>query len=327
MDSLNAAPPAPWTPVRVYANGGDPVVEWAIVGEPLREPFFEQNVDRAMRHPFNELFARRTGIAAVEAAHAEGGVTPAGFVFHLSRCGSTLIAQMLSRMRGAVVLSEAQPIDALLRMRAAMAAAGREDELARRLRALVGTLGRGHAGERRLFVKFHAWHVLELPFLARAFPDVPWTFVFREPRAVLHSQMREPGAELVAGALDPALLGFDREDVGRMGQDEYGARVLAAFCAAALRGAHEGAGSFVEYAGLPEAVFTHLLPLFGVAASAGDAERMREVTVRDAKRPGTIFAPRPFGADATIDELAARWLDAPYAALRAAAARSAAAGR
>ncbi len=319
MDSLSAAGLAAWTPVRVYADAAEPVVEWALVGEPFGDPFFEQTADRAMRRPFNELFARRTSMAELEASFArDPGLAPSGFVFHMSRCGSTLVAQMLASVRAAVVLSEPQPIDALLRLRRRMTDLGQEEKLAGWLRALVGAMGRPHAGERHLFVKFHAWHVLELPFIARAFPSVPWAFVFREPRAVLRSQAKSVGAELVAGTIDPAYLGLDAAAAHAMAPDEYGARVLAAFCEAALRNAGTGRARFVDYAGLPGDAISGLLPFFGVAPNADDGARMRAVAALDPKSAGTTFHPSP-GAenDAAVERLAAAWLDASYAALRA----------
>jgi hypothetical protein len=325
LDSLSAAGLAAWTPVRVYAGAGEPVVEWALVGEPFGDPFFEQTADRAMRHPFNELFARRTSMTELEASFAsDPGIAPSGFVFHMSRCGSTLIAQMLASLRASVVLSESQPIDALMRLRRRMTELGQEEKLAGWLRALVGALGRPHAGERNLFVKFHAWHVLELPFIARAFPDVPWAFVFREPRAVLRSQAKSVGAELVAGAIDPAYLGLDAATAHAMPPDEYSARVLAAFCEAALRNEPRGRARFVDYAALPEAVPAELCEFFAVPASDVDTARMGAVAGLDTKSDGAAFRLPPeteSGAgEAVLERLASEWLDEPCAALRAGAA-------
>lgn len=320
MGSLSAASLAAWTPVRVYANGAEPLVEWALVGEPFRDPFFEQTADRTMRHPFNELFALRTSASELEAAYAsDPGLAPSGFVFHMSRCGSTLVSQMLATLRASIVLSEPQPVDALLRLRRRMTDLGQEEKLAGWLRALVGALGRPHAGERHLFVKFHAWHVLELPFIARAFPGVPWAFVFREPRAVLRSQAKSVGAELVAGTIDPAYLDLDGATAHALPPDEYGARVLAAFCAAALHGARLGRARFVDYAALPDAVPAELLDFFGVPPADRDEERMRAVAGLDPKSAGAAFRPAPDAAheEGATDQLASRWLDGAYAALRA----------
>ena len=319
LDSIAAEQLAAWTPVRVRLKTGE--IDWALVDAPLTEPFFEHSADIAMQHPFNLAFARRTPLAALDAAHAHApGLAPAGFVFHMSRCGSTLVAQMLAGLSATVVLSEPQPLDALLRLR------GRgvdDDTLIRWFRAMVSALAQPRGGEQRLFVKFHAWHVLELPFIARAFPSVPWVFVFREPRAVLRSQIASLGAEAVLGTIDPAYVGLDVAAGYAMTSGEYAARIVAAFCEAALRHAGAGRSAFVEYAALPDAIFSKLLPFFGVRAGAADAARMRDAARLDTKDAGAAFRARAERADAPdeIERLAAAWLDAPYAALRAAAAR------
>ena len=45
---------------------------------------------------------------------------------------------------------------------------------------VVAALGQPqHPEERALFLKLDAWHTLELPLLQRAFPGVPWVFLYR----------------------------------------------------------------------------------------------------------------------------------------------------
>jgi len=314
LDPLSAATLAAWTPVRVRTATGE--IDWALVDAPFTAPFFEQTAGHAMAHPFNLAFARRTPLAALDGLRAYApGLAPTGFVFHMSRCGSTLIAQMLARLSATIVLSEPQPIDALLRMRGR----GVDDEtVIGWLRGMLSALAQPRAGERRLFVKFHAWHVLELPFIARAFPDVPWVFVFREPRAVLRSQTRSPGAEVVVGALDPAYLGLDAGTARSVPEAEYAARSVAAFCGAALRYAGLGRSGFVDYARLPESVFTEVCDFFDVRPGVADAERMRDVARLDSKSAGSAFrAAEERAVPREIDRLATEFLDAPHAALRA----------
>jgi hypothetical protein len=298
-------------------------IEWALLDTPFADPFFETSAERAMRHPFNLVFGRRTPLAALGALHEQApGAGPAGFVFHMSRCGSTLVAQMLAQLSATIVLSEPQPLDALLRLRGRVD----DDTLTGWLRAMVSALAQPRDGERRVFVKWHAWHVLELPFIARAFPGVPWVFVFREPRAVLRSQARSRGAETILGTIDPAYLGLGYDTGSAMPPDEYAARAVGAFCDAALRCAGLGRSAFVEYAALPDAVFSQVLELFGVRAGAADAERMRAAAAHDTKDVNAGPRARAERADPSgdIERLAAAWLDAPYAALRAAAARNSA---
>jgi sulfotransferase family protein len=316
LDDLEFGTLRDWTPVRVRFADGEPRVEWALVGERFAEPFFEQTADRAMRHPFNQLFARRTPLGALEELDArDPGPAPAGFIFHMSRCGSTLVSQMLGALPSALVVSEAQPVDAVLTLPRHDLD---EERVMRRLRAVVAALTRPRTAGQRAFVKFHAWHVVELPLILRAFPNVPWVFLFREPRAVLRSQARSPGAETVAGALDPHALGLD-VTAAAAPQDEYRARILAAFCDAAVRCATMGRALFIDYAHLPDAVVSEVLPFFDLAVDADTKDRMRAVAERDAKR-GNTFVPDPHRESADVERLASRWLDPAYAALRALAA-------
>jgi hypothetical protein len=303
LDPVDTDSPAPWTPVWIRA-GGEPVVDWAIVGEPFADPFFEQTADRAMRRPFNRIFARSTPLVVLQRIGAvEPPPTPDGFVFHMSRSGSTLVAQMLAALPSATVLSEAQPLDAIVTLHRA----GRlsEDETVGALRGAVGALAGPRAGEGPLFVKFHASHVNELPLIARAFPATPWVFLFREPRDVLRSQLNVFGAEVFAGKPP------DEPD------DAYAANVLASFCEAALRHAEIGRSRFVDYARLPDAVLTEILPFFGVALDGDAEQRLRAASRRDTKRPGD-FTPRDYAdPDSRAGELAAPRLDPAYEALRA----------
>ena len=73
-------------------------------------------LDQCGRLPFNLLFPRRTPVEVLTRWREERpGLAPTGFVFHLSRCGSTLVSQMLAALPQNVVLSEAGPINDALR--------------------------------------------------------------------------------------------------------------------------------------------------------------------------------------------------------------------
>lgn len=315
MDSLDVASLDAWTPIRVYGSAAEPLIDWAVIDAPFADAFFEQTVHRAMQHPFNQVFARTTPFDILDAlAETLPPIEPAGFVFHMSRCGSTLIAQMLSALADAIVLSEPQPLDGVLRLRRA---GGLDDEATvPRFRAMVAALCGPHHGERRAFVKFHAWHVFDLPLIARAFPETPWVFAFREPRAVLRSQAKLPGAEIVPGTIDPLLAGVEPGALASVAPAEYCARMLAAFCVAALDNAAAGRTRFVAYESLPDTVFTEVLPFFGVTPTADETRRMRAVTTVDAKGEGSAFQPavKPH-VSPEIEQLAVQWLDPLYARL------------
>lgn len=303
MDSVDPAALDDWAPVWIR-TGSEPVVDWAIVRAPFTAPFFEQTADAAMRHPFNQLFARETGFDVLRRTGAGGDPpAPRGLIFHMSRCGSTLVAQMLAALPGTIVLSEVQPVDAVLTLHRN----GRLGDQAAidALRGLAGALGRPRRGETRLFVKFHASHIADLPLIARAFPGTPWVFLFREPSAVLSSHARTLGAEAFAAAH------------GIVPDERTAADAVAAYCEAALRHAELGRSLFVDYAQMPQAVFETIFPFFGVRLGEDEAAAVSAAARRDTKRPGE-FERRDGATDrARFDRLALPRLAPAYTALRA----------
>ena len=57
-----------WTPIRVHDDGGEPVVDWChMAGIDFTEPFLDETVQRALRHPFRLLFRHLTPIGGLEA--------------------------------------------------------------------------------------------------------------------------------------------------------------------------------------------------------------------------------------------------------------------
>ena len=310
------APPAPlegWVPVRLQERDV-PVVEWCWLGGlGFDEPFFVQTVERAFRTPFSLLFRRETPIDYLEAL--EPGLEPSGFLFHGSRCGSTLVAQMLASSPQHLVLSEPPPVDQVLRARAP------EAERVRWLRAIMAALGRPrHAGQRRYVVKLDAWSACSLPVVRRAFPNVPWVFLFREPVQVLASHFRQRGAHMVPGALDPTLFGLDPDAIASMPPAEYCARVLASIYRSPLE--HRDARAlFVDYAELPGAVLDRITGAFGLDCSEAELARMREVAALDAKNSHLCFSPdgdaKEREAPAELRDAADRWVRPIYEQLRA----------
>ena len=103
---------AGWMPFRAARHEGRMVVDWFRPGA-LRpvDPFFHDTLARAFRSPFNLALWRRTPIEALAALPR--GLAPSGFVFHMSRCGSTLCAQALARDPSNIVLSEPGPVSAV----------------------------------------------------------------------------------------------------------------------------------------------------------------------------------------------------------------------
>jgi hypothetical protein len=315
-------PPAGFLPVRAVWQEDGLYLHWSYFGSaPLREPFFEGEVRRRGTRPFNRLFGHATPISrSPEWLTRHPGLSPSGFIFHMSRCGSTLVAQMLAASADHVVVSEAAPIDTAVRARHVRPDL-EMDEQARWLGWIIGALGQPRrGGERRYFVKLDSWHTSALPLFRRAFPSVPWIFLYRDPVEVMVSQLTEPGVQMIPGALDAG-----RPDRGeahsRRSREEHVARVLATICEPILGHWSDGGGLLVNYCELPGALWTRILPHFGLWCTEDDRAAMAKTARLDAKTPALAFAPdsasKQQAATARCRAAAEEWLGGLYRRLEA----------
>ena len=308
---------AGWLPIRLYWQHGQPRLDWCYLGERrLVEPFFEQTIDACMRHPFNVLFRHQTPPAALAALHArDPGLPPAGFIFHMSRCGSTLVSQMLAALSHTIVVAEAGPIDGVLRANLHDPTISDEQRISW-LRWIVSAYGRQRrVEERHYLIKFDCWHTLDLPLIRRAFPTVPWIFVYRDPVEVLVSHARMPGSQMVPGLVDPRVFGFDPASVFEMSQTEYRARLLGRICRAVVEYRPEQR-FLIPYHALPEAMWEQLLDFFRIAHSTLDIKQMQQVARFHAKSPRQPFTSdtqdKRQAASGEIRQMAEQWIGPWY---------------
>ena len=278
-----------WMPARIAWRNGEPRVEWLLVGERrLLEPFFEQTLRDQMTHPFHQLFRRETSLdEAAEWTAAHPAAQLRGVIFHMSRCGSTLLSQQLAAAEGNIVASEAAPLDSILRAQQRIADLPR-DMQARWLRTVADGIGQPRAGERAFYVKTDCWHVHQLELMRQAFPGMRWIFLYRDPLEVMVSQQRIPAAWTVPELLNPVALNLRLQDWNPAQRDVYCARALAMICEAGLREAQrDPLGVLVNYSELPQATWGRLREHLGLSAEQIPALRQR--SLQDAKTPQTPF--------------------------------------
>jgi hypothetical protein len=307
-----------WIPMRVYWRDSRPMVDWGHLGaRRFTDPFFAQTIEQCVRHPADLLFRHQTALDDLgEIAGSQPGLRPTGFVFHMSRCGSTLISQMLATAPENIVISEAAPIDDILRANFRDPGVT-EERRVQWLQWLVDVLAwRRHPAEKHVFIKFDCWHMMFLPLIQRAFPDVPWIFLYREPLEVMASAQKQLGGQMIPGVLEPGLFGWDPAMIGRMTLYEYAARVLAKLCESALVQAQAGKGKLVNYRQLPASIWPALMDYWNVEFSPDEMARMLDVARLDAKNPVLPFeADGQIKRDSATPEMRAltqEWLDGIY---------------
>ncbi len=311
---------AGWTPMEVAQGDGDLLVEWCHTeGMAFAEPFFDQTIRMALADPTRPA-TRQTTLTEAEELLVGAPVLPiAGFVFHLSRCGSTLVMQMLAATGQVLALPEAGPLDTVLRARFDQIPAT-DDDRVRWFRVIAAALSQPRTPtQRHCVVKLDSWTVLDLALVRRAFPSVPWIFLHRDPLDVMVSQRRYAGFHMHPGFLEPAALGFSDGEQPPDDRADYGALVLGRFLDAAADGADERA-RFVAYDELPVAVAEVIAPHFGLPLDDADRAAMDHAATRDAKNPNRLFEPdrdRGRPVDPALAPAVDRWARPAYERVRA----------
>ncbi|MBX3656907.1 MAG: hypothetical protein KF740_00580 [Ramlibacter sp.] len=262
---------AHWYPMVV---SDDPLgVWWRHLGSaPLTDAFFKDSFldqasadRRVCQTPLNQL------------GDWPDSVPPTAFIFHVSRCGSTLLTQMLATLSRCIVLSEPPVLDSLFRL--IDQEAGRLDA-STVLRQVIAALGQRRSGdEQHLFIKLDSWHVPWIPLLRAAFPKALFLFMYRNPEEVMASHRRQRGPQMVPGLLETPRLRTEVPGLMPADLDGYCAGVLQAIFDAALRlsGASDADAALVlvNHSQLPEVVWSKLLPLFGVHCNQAELRALQ----------------------------------------------------
>mmetsp|Transcript_31125 Transcript_31125/g.100290 ORF Transcript_31125/g.100290 Transcript_31125/m.100290 type:complete len:351 (-) Transcript_31125:252-1304(-) len=194
---------------------------------------------------------------------------PSGFVFHESRVGSTLVANMLASIPTNLVYSESAPPPTILN-HCTSCSMDRKVDLLRKLFALMGN----SPFHTRLYYKFQSITVPSMAPLLLAFPKTPWIFVYREPVQVMMSHFKHGGrtAPCLREHKRPRretadILETDVAAASRVRPEAYCAAHLAMLCEAALdaadrearRGNAENA-LLLNYESLPGALVHYVVP-------------------------------------------------------------------
>lgn len=277
-----------WLPYLIRWECEPPSVVWRHLGKQrLIEPFFDQTIDRRRRDPDKRERDRITSLEGLDRLPRVR--PPAGFIFHTSRCGSTLVAQVLASVREHTVISEATILSSILQPPATTPEVDREQR-AWLLRSVVNALAQPRTERGGLcFIKFSSGSVRDLHLIQCAFPNVPWIFLYRNPVEVMTALLQVRSDSLPPGLVESRLLDDPIETVRAMRPTEFWARVLGSRMEAALHAYEAGWARLVNYSQLPEAIWTSLLGFFGASCSESEIEAMKGASRFNAKEPSRPF--------------------------------------
>jgi len=222
-----------WIPCKFPEKGSADVCRWLYLGDKqFEEPFFEETIYKCQGLPENSRQVRCvSGLDVLpEWAAQTEAVAPTAFIFHISRCGSTLISQLLGQQPSNIILSEVPIFDELLRW-------GHRhhtmQEVLPLLKAAITLYGAKRSEtHHHLVIKTDSWHIHFYKELRELFPQTPFILLYRQPDEVIRSQQKRRGMQSVQGVLEPSIFGFDKNEIDLLGLDEYMAKVIETYLAA-----------------------------------------------------------------------------------------------
>jgi hypothetical protein len=312
-----------WLPVDAVVVDGRPGLRWMdMSGVSLAEPFFQQTVERAKTENQNreERFTEFDVLLQLE--KTLDSVPPTGFIFHSSRCGSTLVANACRAIANSILLSEANAIDKLIARFITDAEAGdvKEALYSVFVRGVVHALGQRRSGnEQHLFVKFSCCSFSQIERIKRIWPRVPWIFLYRDPIETVVSNTTDVPPWLVDNdrRVLASITAASSSEIAEMNLEELCARTAGSLYSMAYRVAN-GNSLLLNYNQLSVPVISKVLSFFRISPSSEEMEAIARVSRAYSKQTSQT---REFIADAEakqklasnlIRETVARWALEPY---------------
>jgi hypothetical protein len=295
---MNPHPLKNWIPFRLDFHEKELHCQWLYVADKkYTEPFFHETTGRCRvfeenRKPFRTV-STLEGI--IDFSENMPSVIPTAFIFHVSRCGSTLLAQLLSLDEQNIVLAEPPIFDEILREIAFKNPDISEEKIDKSLKAVVKFLGQKRTGvEQNFFIKLDSWHIFYYEKLRKLYPETPFIFSFRRPDEVIRSQVQESGMHAAPGVIQPEVFGFTLEEILQVERPVYVAKVLEKYFERYLEIIEKDSNAlFINYA---EGILTSLDKIeqfLKLKIEPSVKQKMIERTQFHSKRPNTVFEEKP----------------------------------
>ena len=318
-----------WLPVDFMFSSQMVSVLWIDFGDQyLTEPFFQWTVKRLrrMRPPALERVTDLSTFLAI--ASQAPATTPAGIIFHVSRCGSTLVANALRTAERILIISEAGPFGRFFGPRtfkdSPFPVEGWDDARRMFLDSLIRLYARRAAkADSRIVLKCHAASMLWISVVRRVWPDVPFLIIIRDPVEVMMSNLLGPSGWMRSRYISLArqtVFGWSGIDVQNMPAEEYCARGVGRFCDAARRQIDEKC-RVIDYSHLDRSSISKIADFFSISLPLDSEEFRQAMEVYAKDRNQTRLhqddrARKQREASDLVKQAAQRWAQEPYDRLK-----------
>lgn len=240
-----------------------------------KEPFFSQSIRRA--RDVAKTYPIRTDLTVLKELSSLPG--PRGLVFHMSRCGSTLLANTLREFPKTRVISEAPPVSAALRVKDGK----KRCEL---LLGIINAFCRSSMGEDNATVlKLSSWNIYHIDLFRSLWPETPIVVVVRNPLEVAVSCLRQAPGWLRRKENTHSKHMAAHEDI-KIRRSEMCARELAKFLEIAVR--LQDSVKILDHKNLDSGAVDDVACLFGLDRQPDTGTRVRDRMLIYSKDPTQI---------------------------------------
>lgn len=224
---------------------------------------------------------------------------PAGLIFHLSRCGSTVLSEMFRPLLNYQVVAESEAIGNMFQIFNCS-----EEKQVIALQNMIGLFQHSLCtNDEGLIIKLSSWNAVAIRIFQMAFPDTPCFFLYREPSEIMVSMLKKPPPWLDRKKIEIKLEENNRAENGNLQCDFYTemlarvhytntlsdtelyARLLGDICRC-IANAPQPVLS-MDYTSLPESMPDIIAPYFGIKIKSTDLNRIMAASQRDTKVIGS----------------------------------------
>ncbi len=270
-----------WLPYRYDPKTRN--IQWCLPDSHATEPFHDEYIGRCQRSLLINQFVRPRTSLNVLLAGTTKLIQPAGFIFHLSRCGSTLLSGCLSELDDTCILSESQLLTDILLDESLI-----RDDKTRVLPRLIHLQGSSIAGRSKIIIKWNAWDIFSWHLLRELYSETPVILLVRNPLEILASHARQAGRHMSGdkslSALHPV---FAEHRHG--GVRELRIQVLRELMGEMLNVADEPGVELIDYDALDETRIEQAAEHFGLTIKADERLHIRRRMTVHSKQPDKVF--------------------------------------
>ncbi|KRD12898.1 hypothetical protein ASE21_03025 [Flavobacterium sp. Root901] len=278
-----------WIPYKLIEKENNIYFEWIYLDDiKYSEPFFEETILKCKKHEYNSksLKVVTTPENLIEWSNELVSIDLKSLVFHVSRCGSTMLSQSLATASENIIVSEAPVFDEILR-----SSHFGLDTKTTLIKSVLKFLGQKRFPEQKnLILKLDAWHIFEAGYLRSVFPDIPFGLLYRNPVEVLKSHQKLVGMHMVPNLLPPGVFGITPQEINEVSFQQYGALVLEKYFQGFLNFYEKDQNAVIlNYNEGMKQVIEKFISFINVDYSDNEINKMFERLNKHSKNNGTDF--------------------------------------